>query len=122
MADLTPEEIEKRKKDIFDSMGKRGQKSILKKGYEEWNPFEEPKDPIDIRTDSTNRTTQQLIREFLQQLSHEGYSNSYAQGALDMALGLMNDNDKFRGMYDFSVWYKNLQEDEAERKTKVEKI
>ncbi|MCP4354739.1 MAG: hypothetical protein GY793_03720 [Proteobacteria bacterium] len=122
MAELSQEEIEQRKKDIFDSMGKRSQGRILKKGYEDWNPFEEPKDPIDIRKDPTKRTTQQLIREFLQQTPAEGYSNSYASGAFDICLGLINDNDKFIGMYDFSVWYKNLLEEDAKKQTKTDKI
>jgi hypothetical protein len=123
MSDLTTEEIEQRKKGIFDSMGKRSQQRILNKGYEEWNPFEEPKDPIDIRTDPTNRTSQQLIREFLQKTPDDSYSNSYAQGAFDICLGLINDNDKFKGMYDFSIWYKKvLEEDAILKKTRVEKL
>ena len=55
-----------KKKAIFDTMSSRRQKHILNKvGYDNWNPFEEPKDPIDIRKDKTNRTSQMLVREFL---------------------------------------------------------
>ena len=35
MENFSREEIEEKKKAIFDAMGKRGQKNILKKGYEE---------------------------------------------------------------------------------------
>ena len=38
-------EYEMRKKAIFDTMSKRGQERILRIGYENWNPFQEPKDP-----------------------------------------------------------------------------
>ena len=49
MNKISPEEEEKRKKAIFESMSSRRQKHILKKGYENWDPFQEPKDPIDIK-------------------------------------------------------------------------
>ncbi|MBW1753327.1 MAG: hypothetical protein JRJ46_09530, partial [Deltaproteobacteria bacterium] len=87
MTEFTPEEREKRKKAIFDSMSPRLQKHILKKGYEEWDPFQEPKDPIDIRKDKTKRTTQTLVREFLYTRSSEDYSNEYGRGVFDLCLG-----------------------------------
>ncbi|MBC8441121.1 MAG: hypothetical protein H8D87_15725 [Deltaproteobacteria bacterium] len=108
MNNFTPEQIEERKKAIFNAMGKRGQKQILKKGYEDWDPFQEPKDPIDIRKDKTNRTTQVLIREFLTQTDHYEYSNSFAQGAFEMCLGIINNDEKIRGMFEFACWYEAL--------------
>jgi len=84
------------------------QKSILKRGYDKWDPFQEPKDPIDIRRDATKRTTQQLVREFLQSRSEEPYSNAYGRGVLEIALGLINDDDRFIAMYEFSCWYQEL--------------
>ncbi len=103
---LENEEI--RKKAIFDCMSPRRQKFILKQGYENWDPFQEPKDPIDIRKDKTKRTTQTLVREFLQSRSFDQISNDFSQGALEICLGLMNDNEKSRGMFEFSCWYKVL--------------
>jgi hypothetical protein len=94
-----------RKKAIFESMGPRRQRHILKRGYELWDPFEEPKDPIDIRKDATRRTTQQLVREFLQQCGLEKYSNAYGRGVLEIALGIINSDDRFIGMYEFAKWY-----------------
>ncbi len=105
---FTDEEIESKKKAIFDAMGKRGQKQILKKGYEKWNPFQEPKDPIDIRRDKTKRNTKTLIRDFLAEVPHEEYSSSYARGALEVCLGMVNDDEKVRGMFEFSCWYRDL--------------
>jgi hypothetical protein len=101
-------EVEERKRAIFDAMSPRRQKHISKKGYDKWDPFEEPKDPIDIRKDKTNRTTQQLVREFLQNCGHEAYSNAYGRGVLEMALGIVNDDDRFVGMYEFAAWYQQL--------------
>jgi hypothetical protein len=108
MDKFTPEQIEEKKKAIFDAMGQRGQKQILKKGYENWDPFQEPKDPIDIRKDKTKRTTQVLIREFLTGLPHDNYSNTFSQGALEMALGIVNDDERIRGMFEFACWYQDL--------------
>ena len=73
MNDISEEE-KIRKKAIFDSMSLRRQKHILKRGYDVWDPFELPKDPIDIRKDKTKRTTHMLIREFLQTRTSEGVS------------------------------------------------
>ncbi|MCP4627250.1 MAG: hypothetical protein GY850_27620 [bacterium] len=108
MSELTPQEAEDRKKAVFDSMAPRRQKHILKKGYDKWDPFEEPKDPIDIRKDKTKRTTQVLVREFLQSRDSEGYSNAYGRGVLEMAIGIINDDDRFIGMYEFVCWHKEL--------------
>lgn len=102
------EEIEQKKRAIFDMMGKRGQQKILKMGYEIWNPFEEPKDPLDIRKDATKRTIHDLVHEFLQMNREEKTSVSFAEGVLEIAMALMNNNDKYRGMYEFSIWYSEL--------------
>ena len=97
MSEFSEAEAEERKKAIFDAMSPRRQKHILKKGYDRWDPFEEPKDPIDIRKDPTKRTSQQLVREFLQSRSSEEYSNAYGRGVLEMAIGIINDDDRFTG-------------------------
>lgn len=99
---------ENRKKLVFDAMSPRRQKHIEKKGYEDWDPFIEPKDPIDIRKDKTKRTSQSLIREFLQTRPLEGYSNEYGQGAFQLCLGLINEEDRYRGMFEFACWYYEL--------------
>ena len=89
-------------------MGKRGQKKILKMGYENWDPFEEPKEPIEIRRDKTKRTSQMLIREFLQNVNQDEYSNEYGRGAFDICLGIINNQERYKGMYDFACWYNEL--------------
>ncbi|MBW1895642.1 MAG: hypothetical protein JRI47_01155 [Deltaproteobacteria bacterium] len=110
---LSPED-EQRKKMIFDSMSPRRQKHILNKtGYDEWDPFIEPKDPIDLRQDKTKRTANELAREFLQSITDEDYSNAYGQGVWDMCLGMVNDDDRYKGMYQFACWYRDLVENEG---------
>jgi hypothetical protein len=113
MTQISPEEEQKRKKAIFESMSPRRQKHILKKGYDKWDPFQEPKDPIDIRKDKTKRTTQELFRAFLQSRSDEDYSNAYGRGVFEICHGIINDDDKFKAMFEFSVWYQKLLEREG---------
>ena len=108
MKKISPEEEEKRKTAIFENMSPRRQKHILKKGYENWDPFQEPQDPIDIRKDKTKRTTQSLVTEFLQTKDFEEYSNAYGRGVFELCLGLINNDDRFKGMYEFSIWYQEL--------------
>jgi hypothetical protein len=104
MAKLSPEEDE-RKRAIFDGMSPRVQSRILKKGYEVWDPFMEPNDPIDLRKGKLNRTALDLTRSFLAAWESSNYSNAFGEGAWEMCKGLINDDDRFKGMYAFSVWY-----------------
>jgi hypothetical protein len=108
MSEFSAEDAAQRKKAVFDSMSERRQKHILKRGYDRWDPFEEPKDPIDIRKDPSKRTTQMLVREFLQSRPGEAQNNAYNRGVLEIALGLVNQEDRFRGMFEFSCWYQEL--------------
>lgn len=105
---FSPEEIAARKRAIFDNMSPRAQKRIRKLGFDKWDPFEAPKDPIDIRRDKSKRTSQMLVREFLQSLPLENYSNSFGRGVLEMAVGIINDDDRFIGMYEFALWHHKL--------------
>jgi hypothetical protein len=105
-----------RKKMIFDNMAPRRQRQILKRGYEKWDPFQEPKDPIDIRQDRTKRTSQELIREFLQTLDANSYSAEYGRGAFEICMGIINETEKYQGMFDFACWYRELLKKEGYEK------
>ena len=106
MSNVSREEAERRKKAIFESLAARGRKYVERIGYDKWDPFEEPKDPIDIRRDATKRTTQQLVREFLQSRPLDApYSNAYGQAVMDMAIGIVNNDERYQAMLDFAEWY-----------------
>lgn len=113
MSEFSKKEIEQRKKAVFDSMSKKGQRRILKIGYDKWDPFQEPKDPIDIRKDKTKRTSQMLVREFLQSRTFDDISNNYSRGVLDMCIGIINNDDRYIAMLDFAKWYNELLEKEG---------
>ena len=116
MEKFAPKEVERRKKAIFESMSARAQRRIRKIGYDKWDPFQAPKDPIDIRRDRTQRTTQQLVREFLQSRRREAISNAYSRGVLEIALGIVNEEERFIAMFEFSCWYRNLLDQDQEPK------
>lgn len=97
-----------KKRGIYESLGPRGKKYVNKIGYDAWDPFQEPKEPLDIRTDVTKRTTRQLVRRFLQEQAPDGAGNAYSQGVLECALGIVNKDEKFRGMFEFCLWYGRL--------------
>ena len=107
MSSLSPEE-EKRKKAIFDTMSPRQQKYVLKKGYGNWDPFMEPKDPLDIRRGLSKKTAGELAQEFLKTCDPAKINTTYAQGVWEICVGLISDNDRYQGMYEFAIWYKNL--------------
>ncbi|MFV0423136.1 hypothetical protein [Oleidesulfovibrio sp.] len=110
--ELTPEQ-EEQKRFIYEKMSPRRRKFIDRIGYAKWDPFQKPNDPLDIRQDITKRTTQQLIREFLQTRNHSDYTNEYGKGALECALGIINRDEKYRGIFDFCIWYHELLEKEG---------
>lgn len=103
-----------KKKAVFEAMSPRRQKHILKKiGYDNWDPFEEPKDPIDIRRDKSRRTAQMLVKEFMQSHPAKVSSDSYRRGVLEMAIGIINHEDRCLAMYEFALWHKALLEKEG---------
>ena len=114
---ISREEAEARKRAIYDSLSARMRKYVERIGYDNWDPFEEPKDPIDIRKDPTKRTSQQLVREFLQSRSLEdSYSNTYGRGVLDMCIGIINNDERYLAMLDFATWYNELLKREGKKK------
>jgi hypothetical protein len=108
MKDDSSTETDRRKKAIFDQMSDRRKQHILKIGYENWDPFQAPKDPIDMRRDKTRRTTQELIRAFLRSRSFDEYSAAYGRGVYEICMGIINGDERYLAMYEFSCWYREL--------------
>jgi hypothetical protein len=103
--DKSSPEAEERKKAIFDSMSPKVQKHILKKGYDLWDPFMEPNDPIELRKEKQNLTAREITRSFLGACDFSEYSNAFGQGAWEICKGLIDEDDRYKGMYAFCVWY-----------------
>jgi hypothetical protein len=54
-----------------------------------------------------------LIREFLQSRSVDNYSNAYGRGVLEIAMGIINEDERFVAMYEFACWYRDLLKQEG---------
>ncbi|MFW5490308.1 MAG: hypothetical protein ACNI3A_18105 [Desulfovibrio sp.] len=116
MSQMTLEQEAELKRTMYEKLSPRRRKFIDKMGYNQWDPFQKPLDPIDLRQDNNQLTTQELIRGFLQQVPEERYNDVYAKGAFEMALGIINESERQLGMYDFACWYMRLLEDKEKLK------
>ena len=107
------EEGARLKREIYERLNPRRRKFIDRMGYDVWDPFQEPNEPLDMRTDATRRTTQQLIREFFHALGDADVSNDFRKGALDTALGIVNKDEQTLGAFAFCRWYYELMKKEG---------
>ncbi|MDL2207294.1 hypothetical protein LJC09_05375 [Desulfovibrio sp. OttesenSCG-928-F20] len=93
---------------FYERMSERRRRFVNRIGFENWDPFEAPKEPMDIRTDPTRRTVQDLVRDFMASVSHEMHGGEYARGATECAVGIVAKQEKYLGVLDFCVWYHQL--------------
>ncbi len=109
---LTAEQ-EAYKRQIYEKMRPSRRKFIDRLGYDNWDPFQEPNHPLDMRVDVGMRTTEQLLNAFLRSLGNEQVSNEYRKGALDSAIAVITKDEKYRGIFDFCLWYYELLQKEG---------
>lgn len=101
------EEQERHKRQLYESMNPRRRKFIDKIGYDQWDPFQEPKEPLDMRRDATNRTLHELLGEFMAEHG-TGKDAAWRTGASECALGIIRKDERFQGIFDFCLWYDAL--------------
>lgn len=111
MSDLTPEE-QRQKQAIYDQLSPRRRKFIDKIGFEKWDPFQKPFDPIDMRKSETNRTAKDIFREFMHG-KEQHVSTEYNAAVLEMAMGVINKWDKTRAAFEFCRWYDRIIKEEG---------
>lgn len=112
---LTAEQ-ERYKRALYEQMNPRRRKFVDKIGYENWDPFQAPKDPMDIRTDRTRRTVQDLLRDFMKDQNGASRDKAWQDGARECALAIIRQDERFQGVFDFCLWYAHLLEREAAEK------
>lgn len=104
MTDNTEREL--KKKAIFDAMGKRGQERILRIGYENWDPFEEPKDPRERIFGSASLKAGALIEEFYRSVGDKEESVSLHKELFELCRGLLQGEARAVTISDFCNWYR----------------
>ena len=108
--DGTPQQLtdeqEVLKREIYDRMNPRRRKFVDRIGYDNWDPFQKPNEPLDMRTDVSKRTTQQLVNEFLKDAGKKGpYGKAYSKGATECARGVVKQDGKYMGISALGGWY-----------------
>jgi hypothetical protein len=100
-------EAEMRKQAIFDGMSKRGQERILRIGYENWDPFQEPKDPRERIFSSASLKAGALVKEFLH--LHQAHQESPAliKDLFELCKGLLQEEARAQTTLEFCNWYQN---------------
>lgn len=109
-------EEREQKRLFYERMSPRRRRFVDRIGFDEWDPFEAPKEPMDIRKDVSQRTAQDLVREFLQSVFLDMRGGEYARGATDCALGIVARQEKYLGVLDFCIWYHELLQKELSGK------
>jgi hypothetical protein len=104
--DTEYKEVEQKKKAIFDGMSKRGQERILRVGYDNWNPFQEPKDPRERIFSSASLKATAIVKEFYQSQAGREESVALHKELFDLCRGLLQDDARSRAIYEFCAWYK----------------
>jgi len=98
------EERDYKKKAIFDGMAKRGQERILRIGYENWDPFEEPKDPRERIFGSASIKAGALIREFYESKGNKEESVTLHRELFELCRGLLQGESRAQVIVEFCNW------------------
>lgn len=96
------------KRIFYERMSPRRRRFVDRIGFAEWDPFEAPKEPMDIRRDVSQRTAHELVRDFMESASLDLRGGEYGRGVADCALGIVARQEKYLGVLDFCVWYHEL--------------
>lgn len=106
-------EEQRLKQEIYEKMNPRRRKFVDRLGYDLWDPFQSPKDPLDMRTERSQRTAQDLLNEFSRAKGMAARDKSYRAGAMECAFGIINKDEKYQGIFDFCLWYHDLLQEEG---------
>ena len=99
------DEHDLKKKAIFDGMSPRGQKWVLKTGYEIWDPFQEPKDPRERIFGGASARAHELVNEFCAASGSKEESVSMQKELFDLCRGLLQDEARAKTIFAFCGWY-----------------
>ena len=98
------EEHDFKKKAIFDSMSKRGQERILRIGYDNWDPFEEPKDPRERIFGGASLKAGALIQEFYNSTGNKEESVAVHRELFELCRGLLQGESRAKVIVEFCNW------------------
>lgn len=103
--DKDRDEIEMRKKAIFDGMSKRGRERILRIGYENWDPFMEPKDPRERIFSGASQRAAGIVQAFYQSRSDREESVALNKELFELCRGLLQGEPRAQTIFEFCNWF-----------------
>ncbi|WP_243545527.1 hypothetical protein [Pseudodesulfovibrio tunisiensis] len=106
---LTPQEIEERKRFMYEKMSPRRRKFVDRIGYDKWDPFAAPFDPIDIRTDTSGHTAHQLTQLFIRDMGSQ-VNQEFIDAVSEFNVMLCMNFEKVRPIYEYCLWYSRFLE------------
>jgi hypothetical protein len=99
-------EREHRKRAIFDTMSKRGQERVLRMGYENWDPFQEPKDPRQQILSTVAMRSNAMVQQFYAASPGNEGARAYHRELVDLCMGLIRGELRAQTIYEFCRWYR----------------
>ncbi len=99
------EEFEHKKRAIFEGMSKRGQERVLRVGYENWDPFQEPKDPREQIRSVIALRADALVRQFYASNPRNEGVRDFHKELLDVAVGLLRGERRAQVLFEFCKWF-----------------
>lgn len=100
----TPEQVEEQKRAMYEGLSPRRRRFVDRIGYENWDPYQAPFVPIDIRTDALGLTTHELLNRYQKSLP-EPPDPDYMQTLSEFMVLLVMNIEKVRPILEFSEWY-----------------
>lgn len=100
----TPEQLEEQKRAMYEGLSPRRRRFVDRIGYENWDPYQAPFDPIDIRTDALGMTTHDLLKRYSRTLP-SAPDPDYMQTLSEFMVLLVMNIEKVRPILEFSDWY-----------------
>lgn len=102
--DFSDDDLESRKRYMYEKMSPRRRKFVDRMGYENWDPFAAPFDPIDIRRDKSGYTSDQLTHMFIRQTGKSA-NQEYIDAVNEFNVMLVMNFEKVRPLFDYCLWY-----------------
>lgn len=102
--EISDQEIAERKQYMYEKMSKRRRKFVDRMGYENWDPFAAPFDPIDLRKDKTGYTSHELSQLFIRYCG-KVENQEYIDQVNEFNVMMVMNFEKVRPVYDYCLWY-----------------
>jgi hypothetical protein len=102
--DFTPEQLAERKLYMYEKMSPRRRKFVDRMGFENWDPFAAPFDPIDIRRDRAGFTSDQLTQLFMRHCGKNA-NQEYTDAVNEFNVMLVMNFEKVRPVFEYCLWY-----------------